>query len=172
MVRQRAQCFIDKTPVHNHKNCLGYCYSVVHPGYLNKRLIEEHGCLKKNCGCLKRFDRTYWHELERREKEKEKAKRDKKRKQEEKKKELEVFNSFCKLIADDIDNFEAINIRKEKDIYIIRCVRLTSLHLTNFSNEIKQKMGTNVRVEFVKAEDKVKRAIIEKIKTERGKNSG
>ena len=163
--------FIDKRPLGAPENSLGYCHSVVHPGHLNKRLIKEHQCLEKNCNCLERFDREYWNELKRKEKKKEKAKLEKKKKQEDKKKEQEVFNSFCELIAD-IDDFEALGIRKDKNVYVIRCVRLTSIHITNFLKEVEQKINANVRIEFVKAENKIKRAIIEKIKAERGKNNG
>lgn len=39
---------------------LAFCICDKHKGYLNKRLLDEHECLKKNCRFLKKLEHPYW----------------------------------------------------------------------------------------------------------------
>lgn len=56
---------------------MGYCYNKLHKGYLNHKLIIEHGCTAKNCPFFKKFEEhPFWVK-------KAKAKADKKRKKQE-----------------------------------------------------------------------------------------
>lgn len=46
---------------------IGYCHCALHRGALNKKLLDAHDCLGKNCSYLQKYaDRPYWTEREER----------------------------------------------------------------------------------------------------------
>lgn len=60
-VENRPGCYIDKIPRPKNKRPCAYCWSNVHRGYLNAKLIKKHKCLQKQCECLQKFDNhEYW----------------------------------------------------------------------------------------------------------------
>lgn len=49
------------------KNILGSCHNLIHPGKLTKKLMEAHGCIRKQCPFFKKNEEVpYWAEMERR----------------------------------------------------------------------------------------------------------
>lgn len=62
------------------KNVIGYCHCALHEGALNKRLLDEHECLKKGCRYLQKYEeRPFWIERENRRAEKAEAKEEKRK---------------------------------------------------------------------------------------------
>lgn len=40
---------------------LGYCHNKSHPGYLNKKIMDEHECIKKGCRYFEKYEKhKYW----------------------------------------------------------------------------------------------------------------
>ena len=53
----------------SYKRIVGRCHSTLHPGKLTRRIMEEHGCLGKQCSHFEKYEEAgYWRELERKQK--------------------------------------------------------------------------------------------------------
>ena len=43
----------------------GYCWSKKHRGFLSVEILQRHGCLQKQCGCLQKYkEHKFWKKRE------------------------------------------------------------------------------------------------------------
>ena len=68
---------------------IGYCHNMIHLGYITVKLMQEHGCIDKNCKYFAKYtDRPFWIQKEKSKEKKIKA-LDSKRKKDERDKIIE-----------------------------------------------------------------------------------
>lgn len=53
--QKRIYKMVDGSQMCSEKRRLGYCWCDAHYGFLSKRLLDEHECLKKRCPFLEKF---------------------------------------------------------------------------------------------------------------------
>lgn len=57
----RPEHYIDHVFRSEKKAPCAYCWSVLHRGYLDVKLLKKHKCLQKHCECLQKFPKhPYW----------------------------------------------------------------------------------------------------------------
>lgn len=62
--KEKHQCKLITGKETNVSKCSGYCACQTHPGYLNKKIMDKHQCIEKECDWLFKivnsFDRPKW----------------------------------------------------------------------------------------------------------------
>ena len=96
----------------------GYCHYKLHKGYLTKKLLDDHECLKKGCPLLEKFeDREFWIN---REEIKRLKKLDKQKKVVEEIRLLEYKSTAESYVKERGYNLKVVRVGKEKsDSYLV-----------------------------------------------------
>lgn len=105
------------------KHIVGRCYSLMHPGALTKKLLEQHDCIGKACPRLeKNANSTYWYARENAQQHKAKIKKKvqaRKAAQEEQEAHVREIAEKLQGYIDDIGyDFEVVRVEKlRKNVY-------------------------------------------------------
>ena len=81
--KRKVRLINGKYTIVNTDQIVGFCYSPVHRGYITKKLLKEHDCIKKNCNKLERMeDYPFWKNYIKKKEQRDSAKAKKKVKSE------------------------------------------------------------------------------------------
>ena len=144
-------------------HCLGYCWLFRHRGYLNRKLLEEHNCIGKNCPMLQKFeDHPYWISRNAAKKSREEGKAKRRREEAEKAQLLRAFREATL----DIEDFAVCGIEKDGDTYIMRCVAMDFVNLWDAIQEVQEELDVYVRVKFIRNTSDIRQRLVDKYLTD------
>lgn len=164
MAKERKYRMIDGTQICSESKRVGYCWCDLHPGFINKRLLDEHECVSKGCTFFEKFvESEYW-----------KRKLDLKEKRQEGKllkKQIEkTGNSILNEINEytkNNDEFAALNIEYGDNKYIVRCASIGTISLSTFKRELSLKYGVKIEFVFIQNTYNFRKQLIENKKNRR-----
>ena len=145
---------------------VGYCWYDLHKGYLTKKLMDEHECLKKKCFFFEKFnDAPYW-----------KYRNDIKKKREERRALADERSGKCKAILDrfrvlckSFEGFAVADVAydEKSDTFRVRYVALKFVDLGKVIKKVEKEFGVKIYAYPVRNGYEMKKMTIEKLSKSR-----
>jgi hypothetical protein len=150
---------IDRNPC-NEGQRVGYCWNEIHRGYLTKNLMKEHQCIEKKCRHFQKYENSpYWKEKEARREKKKKRKEILKKNENDKNR---ILNKIREITIED-ENFHAISVEKDKNIYVVRYIRFDFVNTASYVKMFKEIFGCNFYLKEIKTNYEKKKEILKNI---------
>jgi len=150
------------------KNAIGFCHSTVHRGYITKKLLKEHDCLKKECMSFEKVECGLWAEMEKKEAEKAKEKLviEKKREKREKARARfedirEMGKEFGVFVTSIKDKTLYKNFKRKTNILHITYIAYERMDLKEMlAPKIFEKYGRGVYFKCVPTKHEIKKQLL------------
>lgn len=138
---------------------VGFCTSPLHPGYLSKRLMEEHQCIEKECPRFIKYEKSpYWTRkrvLKERRVEGKKAKKEAEAR-------INSILTMARELTKDFQDFAILGIQYNDDEMEIRYVSIPHVDMRPMTAAIREEFGRGITTIPVRSDDTFKRQLIKK----------
>lgn len=125
---------------------IGYCHFEGHPGYLTKKLMQEHNCLQKNCKHYEaNLNTNYW---QKKLAQKNARNLEKELKQMIKEQEDEILKTLRKITSFN-ELFFIISVEKKDDFFEVRFIKFGYVDYNHYLNRFTEETGERFKLKEI-----------------------
>ena len=159
MSKERKYRMINGAPLCAQTRLVGYCWCVLHPGYLHKQLMDEHQCVERKCEFFEKFqDSEYW-------KRKTKIKEDRISGKLEKKR----IDQTCNIIYSELesifannDNIAILRVEHSHNVYVAWFATIGFDGTSNIVQNIATKYNVQIKIMYIQNTYRFRKELIQK----------